>query len=133
MVVENPLRDPQSQSGAGFALGCDEGVKQALEHVAVHAGAVVGDGDDDALACLPDLVAGRTREDEAALFRQGIEGIRNQVGENLLNLSGLAQNWPAQRDSDVRWRCCGRGSRDRGSRCTESMTSSSAVNAGAVR
>ena len=91
MVVENPLGHPQAESCSCFALGGDEWVEQALEHVPIHAGAAVGDGDRDALA--PRAIScGANHERKASFFGQGIESIRNKVGENLLNLSRLAQN-----------------------------------------
>jgi hypothetical protein len=45
MLVEDTFGNPETEAGSGFAFSGDEGMKEPLEHLPVHAGAVVGDRD----------------------------------------------------------------------------------------
>lgn len=41
LLVEDSYGDPKTQAGSCFALGCHEGMEEALVHGAIHSGSAV--------------------------------------------------------------------------------------------
>lgn len=83
MALDDFLRDPEAEAGAGDALGGEERFEDAPEGFGGDAGAIVGDGDADAGAAGFPVVRGEFAEGDATAFAEGVDGVADEVGEDL--------------------------------------------------
>ena len=73
VAVDDLLADPEAEACAGEPLGGEEGVEDAFDDIWRHAGARVGDGEDDAYA------AGGSSEEETPLDQRRCDGFMGIV------------------------------------------------------
>jgi len=85
--------DPETESGAGIFFGGEEGLEDAADVVLMNAAAGVGDGDADAAAGgIAGIGGGVCRDADGGATGAGVEAIGDEVGEDLTNLAGDAEN-----------------------------------------
>ena len=85
--------DPESQAGAGLALGGDKRLEDAVQHCFGNAHAAVRDGDADAangIVCRISAVA--NANGQAAAMAHGVDRIDDEVGKDLPQLAGSSQD-----------------------------------------
>ncbi len=87
MAMDDFFADPEAEAGAGDSLGGEEGVEDFGLGLGGHAGADVCDGDGDA-GLMGGPVGGLPLADEEGTTAwHGVEGVADEVGEDLTNLS----------------------------------------------
>ena len=86
-----PFDTHKPEPGSSLALGGREGMKEAIEHFAVHAGTVVGHGDGHARAA-GRIVARPNADHKTAMARQRVQRIADQVGHYLAEFSGMVKH-----------------------------------------
>ena len=86
----------QPEPGAHFALGREEGIEDALPHVLGHADARVGDRQHHVIVPL-----GARVDAERSAVRHGVDGVQDQVGDDLVELGGPAHDGGQGREPEV--------------------------------
>ena len=95
MALHDFFADPEAEAGAGDALGGEEGVEDAGLDFGAHAGGVVGDGDGDAGLAGAPVGGFAFAHEEAAAAGHDVEGIADEVGDDLADFSVEAMNFAA--------------------------------------
>jgi hypothetical protein len=85
--------DPEAEAGAGVFFGGEEWLEDAADVVFVNAAAGVGDGDTDTAAGGAAGIGGGVCLDaDGGALVAGVETVGEEVGEDLADLAGDAEN-----------------------------------------
>ncbi len=87
VALDDLVRDPEAETGAGDSFGRKEGLEDAPESFRGDAGAVIGDGDADAGTAGFPVVRGDFAERDRAAFADGVDGIADEIGEDLTDFA----------------------------------------------
>ena len=104
VALDDFLADPEAEAGAGDSLGGVEGAEEAAAGDGIHAGAGVREGEDDAGLASSPVGAGAEAKEQTAAVRHGVEGIADEVAEDLADFAFKAAErvteTPARLDGD---------------------------------
>src|ERR1700735_4552738 len=95
MALHDFFADPEAETGAGDALGGEEGVEDAGLDFGAHAAGVVGDGDGDAGLAGAPVGGFAFAHEEAASAGHDVERVADEVGDDLTYFSVEAVNFAA--------------------------------------
>ncbi len=92
VLVDELLADPEAEAGAYRALGGEEGVEHLFGSGGGDAVAAVRDGETDSWLAGGGIEGGGGPDDDAAVMTDGVERVGEQVGEDLAELAGDAED-----------------------------------------
>ena len=92
MLSNEFLADPESESGAADAFGAEEGVKNHWAYLSGHSGAVISNGQDDSFGSGSPVGCIAASKQEAAAEGHGVDGISEQIADDLTNLAFKTQD-----------------------------------------
>ena len=92
VFVDELFADPEAEAGADGALGGEEGVEHLFGGGGGDAVAAVGDGDADAGLAGGGVEGGGGADDDAAVVVDGVECVGEEVGEDLAEFAGDAED-----------------------------------------
>ena len=92
VFVDELLADPEAEAGADGALGGEERVKHLFGGSRSNAVAAVGDREADAWSAGRGVEGGAGADDDAAVVAYGVEGVGEEVGEDLAEFAGDAED-----------------------------------------
>ena len=90
VVPDDFEADPEAEAGSGGGLGGEEGFEEAALGGFAHAAAIVGDGDAEAVAAGLPVMGAAGAEADVAVAAEGVEGVADEVGEDLAHVAGKA-------------------------------------------
>jgi hypothetical protein len=95
VLVDELFADPEAEAGADGALGGEEGVEHLFGGGGGDALTAVGDGEADTWCAGGGVEGGTGADDDAGVVADGVEGVGEEVGEDLAKFAGNAE--------DVQW------------------------------
>ena len=106
MAIDDLFTDPEAETRTGDSLGGVKGFEDSSESFGGHPGACVGDRKDQSWATGRVVMPFTTAQEKtAAALVHGVDGINEQVINDLANLAVKAEDWPvgslAHFDGDV--------------------------------
>lgn len=87
MLFDDAATDPKAETGAGESLGRKKGFEEMALRGAVHAHAIVGNGQPNPLAPGNGVDGGASADDDAAAVRKRIDSVGDEVGDQLANFA----------------------------------------------
>ena len=88
VALDDLVADPEAEAGAANLFGGEEGFKDLFSGFGRHAGAGVGDSDDEAFATgLPVCAFAAVDEETASGGLHGVDGVDDQIAQDLPDLT----------------------------------------------